>query len=148
MLEFILILFELYFPSIFYKNSNIIPAFFLLLIFFISFKYNRKKTLLIGFIIGFLKDILIQYSWFGFITLLTSIFTYAITYLVKINNINIKYMLSALLILIYFYFYYLFQFSASFIFYLELSFVKTLTTIIAYFIIILIFKKRYNFFEK
>ena len=67
MFESILILLEFYFPSIFYKTFNISPSFLLLLIIFITFKYGRKKALLIAFLFGFIKDILIQYSFFGFI---------------------------------------------------------------------------------
>ena len=148
MLESILILFELYFPSIFYKSFNITPGFFLLLILFVVFKYGRKRAILIAFLFGFIKDILIQHSWFGLMTLLTSAFAYTIGYLVKINDINIKYILFALLLLVYFYFHYLIQFSAPFTIYLELSFIRTLTTIIAYFAINLISNKRYRFFEK
>ena len=148
MLESILILFELYFPSIFYKSFNITPGFLLLLILFVVFKYGRKRAILIAFVFGFIKDILIQHSWFGLMTLLTSAFAYAIGYLVKINDINIKYILFALLLLVYFYFHYLIQLSAPFTIYLELSFIRTLTTIIAYFVINLISNKRYRFFEK
>ena len=148
MLESILILFELYFPSILYKSFNITPAFFLLLILFVAFKYGRKRAILIAFLFGFIKDILIQYSWFGFITLLTSAFAYIIGYSVKVNDIKIKYMIFTLLLLVYFYFHYLFQFSASFTVYLELSFIRTLTTIISCFAINLISNKRYRFFEK
>ena len=148
MLESILILFELYFPSIFYKSFNITPAFFLLLILFVAFKYGRKRAILIAFLFGFIKDILIQYYWFGFITLLTSVFAYIIGYSVKVNDIKIKYMIFTLLLLVYFYFYYLFQFSASFTVYLELSFIRTLTTIIPCYAINLISNKRYRFFEK
>ena len=141
MLEFLLILFELYFPSFIYKNINIAPPFFLLLIILISFKYDSKSSIIISFFIGLTKDFLIQYSWFGFITLLTSAFAYILSYIVKLNDISIKYLLSSLLILFYFYLYYLFQFSGSFIFYLELSIIKTLVTIILYYIISLIFKR-------
>ena len=148
MLESILILFELYFPSIFYKSFNITPGFFLLLIICVVFKYGRKRAILIAFLFGFIKDILIQHSWFGLITLLTSAFAFAIGYLVKINDINIKYILLIVFLLVYFYFYSLFQFSASFTIYLELSFIRTFTTIIAYFAINLISNKRYRFFEK
>ena len=148
MLESILILLEFYFPSIFYKTFNISPSFLLLLIIFITFKYGRKRALLIAFLFAFIKDILIQHSLLGFITLLTCIFAYFIGYLVKINDIKIKYLLSIFLSLVYFYFYYLFQFSAASILYLELSFMKTLVTIIAYFLINLIFSERYKFFEK
>ena len=143
MLEFLLILFELYFPIFIYKNVNISPPFFLLLIILISFKYGNRSSIIISFFIGFIKDILIQYSWFGFITLLTSAFAYILSYILKLNDISIKYVLSLLLILFYFYFYYLFQFSGSFIFYLELSLVRTLVTIISYFIIKLIFKRSF-----
>ena len=148
MLESILILFELYFPTIFYKSFNITPGFLLLLIIFIVFKYGRRKAILIAFLFGFIQDILIQHSWFGLMTLLISTFAFAIGYLVKINDINIKYILFALLLLVYFYFHYLIQFSAPFTIYLELSFIRTLTTIIAYFAINLISNKRYIFFEK
>jgi len=148
MFESILILLEFYFPSIIYKTFNISPSFLLLLIIFITFNYGQKRALLIAFLFAFIKDILIQHSLFGFITLITCIFAYFIGYLVKINDIRIKYLLSILLSLVYFYFYYLFQFSASSILYLELSFMKTLLTIIAYFLINLIFTKRYKFFEK
>ena len=148
MLEFILILFEFYFPPIFYKTFNISPSFLLLLIIFITFNYGIKRAVLIAFLFGFIKDILIQYSLFGLITLLTCIFAYCMGYLVKINDIKIKYITSFLLLLIYFYFYYLLQFSGSYILYLELSFIKTLMTAIAYFTINLIFNKRYKFFEK
>ena len=148
MLESILILCELYFPSIFYKTSNISPAFFLLLIIFIKFKYGRISAIFTAFLFGFMIDVLIQHSWFGFITLLTCVFAYFVGYLIKINNLKIKYIISILLFLLYFYFYYLIQFSGSFIDYLELSFMKSLSTIIAYCIINFIFNKRYNFFEK
>tara|TARA_B100001142_G_C14280407_1_gene634656 strand:- start:571 stop:1017 length:447 start_codon:yes stop_codon:yes gene_type:complete len=148
MLEFILILLEFYFPSIFYKTFNVTPSFLLLLIIFVAFNYGQKSAILIAFLFGFIKDILIQYSSFGLLTLLTCIFAYCIVYLIKINDIKIKYMVSFFLFLIYFYFYYLFQFSSSYILYLELSFMKTLMTIIAYFIINFIFNKRYKFFEK
>ena len=148
MLEFILILLEFYFPSIFYKTFNVTPSFLLLLIIFVAFNYGQKSAILIAFLFGFIKDILIQYSSFGLLTLLTCIFAYCIVYLIKINDIKIKYMVSFFLFLIYFYFYYLFQFSSSSILYLELSFIKTLMTIITYFIINFIFNKRYKFFEK
>ena len=148
MFESILILLEFYFPSILYKTFNVSPSFLLLLIIFITFKYGLKRALLITFLFAFIKDILIQHSLFGSITFLTCIFTYFIGFLVKINDIKIKYLISIFLSLVYFYFYYLFQFSASSILYLELSFMKTLVTIIAYFLISLIFSKRYKFFEK
>ena len=141
--EFLLILFELYFPLFIYKNVNIAPPFFLLLIILISFKYDTKSSIIISFIIGFTKDLLIQYSWFGFITLLTSAFAYILSYIVKLNDVSIKYVLSLLLILFYFYFYYLFQFSGSFIFYLELSIIRTLVTIVSYYIINIIFKRSF-----
>ena len=141
MLEFLLILFELYFPSFIYQNINISPPFFLLLIILISFKYDSKSSIIISFFIGLIKDFLIQYSWFGFITLLTSAFAYILSYIVKLNDISIKYVLSSLLILFYFYLYYLFQFSGSFIFYLELSIIRTLVTVISYYVISLIFKR-------
>ena len=146
MFEFILILFGLYFPFIFYKTINIAPDFLLLLITIVSFKDNAKHYAVVGFLIGFIKDILIQYSWFGLITLLTFIFSYAINYIAKFNDINIKYLSFILLIFIYFYFYYFFQFSASPFFYIELSFIKTFITIIGYFIINFIFNKRKRFF--
>ena len=148
MLILILILLELYFPSISYKSFNIDPAFFLLLIIFITFKYGRIKGTLIAFLFGFIIDILIQSSLFGFIALLTCIFSYMISFLIKINDIRIKYIASILLSLVYFYFYYFIQFSTSFIIYVELSFMKTLLTIIAYSLINLFFSKRYKFFEK
>ena len=148
MFESILILLEFYFPSIFYKTFNVSPSFLLLLIIFVTFNYGRKRAILVAFLFAFIKDILTQYSSFGFITLLTCIFAYFIGYLVKTNDIKIKYLVSIFLCLVYFYFYHLFQFSASSFFYLELSFMKTLLTIIAYFIINLIFTRRYKFFEK
>ena len=148
MLESILILLEFYFPFIIYKTFDVSPSFLLLLIIFVTFKYGRKRAILIAFLFAFIKDVLIQYSLFGFITLLTCVFAYFIGYLLKINDIRIKYLSSIFLCLVYFYFYYLFQFSASYIFYLELSFIKTLFTIIAYFLINLIFNTRYKFFEK
>ncbi len=147
MLACLLILLELYFPLFIYKTINISPAFFLLLIILISFKYGIKRSIIISFFIGFIKDILIQHSWFGFITLLTSAFAYILGYIVKLNGLTIRYILCILLILVYFYFYYSFQFSGSFIFYLELSIIKTLLTIISLYIINTIFKKG-HFFEK
>ncbi len=148
MLEFILILLEFYFPSIIYKTFNITPSFLLLLIIFVTFNYGQKRAVLTAFLFGFIKDVLIQHSSFGLISLLTCIFAYCIGYLVKINDIRIKYIVSFFLLLIYFYFYYLLQFSSHPILYLELSFMKTLMTLISYFIINLIFNKRYKFFEK
>ena len=148
MLILILILLELYFPSISYKSFNINPAFFLLLIIFITFRYGRTKGILIAFLFGFIIDILIQSSLFGFIVLLTCIFSYLIGFLIKINDIRIKYTVSVLLSLVYFYFYYFVQFSTSFIVYVELSFMKTLLTVITYYLINLFFSKRYKFFEK
>ena len=148
MLILILILLEIYFPSILYKSFNINPAFFLLLIIFITFRYGRTKGILIAFLFGFIIDILIQSSLFGFIVLLTCIFSYLIGFLIKINDIRIKYTVSVLLSLVYFYFYYFVQFSTSFIVYVELSFMKTLLTVITYYLINLFFSKRYQFFEK
>ena len=148
MFVLLLILLDFYFPSIFYKTININPAFFLLLIIFLNFNYSKRKALLIAFLFGFIKDVLIQYYLFGFITLLTCIFSYSIGYLVKINDIRIKYIVSILLCLVYFYFYYFVQFSSSFIVYLEFSFMKTLLTLIAYYLISLIFNKRYKIFGK
>ena len=147
MLILILILLELYFPSISYKSFNINPAFFLLLIIFITFKFGKTKGVLIAFLFGFIIDILIQSSLFGFITLLTCIFSYVIG-LIETNDIRIKYITSILLSLVYFYFYYFVQFSTSFIVYVELSFMKTLLTVIVYCLISLVFSKRYKFFEK
>ena len=148
MFEFILILFELYFPSIFYKTTNISPDFLLLLILYISFKYTRVNVLVIAFLCGFIKDILISYSWFGLIALLVTIFAYMASHLKKINSVSINYIFSSLLIFFYFYFYFLFQFSYSFIFCLELSIVKTLMTILIYFVIKVIYSRSYNYFEK
>ena len=147
MFVLLLILLELYFPSFMYRTINISPAFFLLLIIFVSFKYGIKRSIIISFFIGFTKDILIQHSWFGFVTLLTSAFGYILGYIVKLNNLTIRYISCISLILVYFYFYYLFQFSGSFIFYLELSIIKTLSTILLLYMINIIFKKG-QFFEK
>ena len=145
MFIFLLILFELYFPSIYYKNFNVNPDFLLLLVLFISFRYNAKKTILSAFFIGFIKDVLIHQSWFGFIALLTSIFAYVLNFIKKLNNIYISYLLCILLVFVYFYFYYTFQFSGGFIICVELSFIKTLITLILYFIINFIFNKRLFF---
>ena len=148
LLKFILIFFSLYFPSILYQSFDISPDFLLLLIVLISIEYDKNIYIFITFLIGLTKDFLIQYSWFGLLTILTSIFGYILIYIIEFNNMLIKYISFIFLLLVYFYFYFLFQFSGSFIFYLKLSIMKTLTTIIAYGLIDFTIKKRYNYFGK
>ena len=113
-----------------------------------SIEYDKKIYIFITFVIGLTKDFLIQYSWFGLLTILTSIFGYILIYIIEFNNMLIKYISFIFLLLVYFYFYFLFQFSYSFIFCLELSIVKTLMTILIYFVIKVIYSRSYNYFEK
>ena len=140
----ILFLLVLYFPSIEYNGIDISPDFTLLIIIIISLKSGQKSATVIGFLIGFIKDLITQYSSLGFLSLLTTCFGYSIGNLKVIRDTTMKYSLLTILIFLYFFVEYFLRYSESYFFYFKFSFIRTVSTLLVF----LILRKTFTIFFK
>ena len=144
----ILLLLHFYFPYMSYNSINISPDFLLLIIIYSSIRLDKSKLILISFIIGLLRDILTQYYFLGFISLLTTFFGYLMATTKSSKNFNFKYV--SILIFTFFYFFidYTLQYSESYFFYFKFSFIRLVVTISIFFLLNKIFTKIFKNFEK
>lgn len=102
MIPFFLLLL-LYTPIIYYNSSNLSPNFFIIIIIYCGFKYNRITIIIISFFLGIFQDFLIQYEYLGITSILIISFGYAIGNIKKIKNIYMKYIFIIISIFIFFY---------------------------------------------
>jgi len=148
MIILFLLILHFYFPSINYNSINISPDFLLIIIVISSFYLNDSKTLLLGFSIGLLKDILTQSDYLGFLTLITLIFSYGLIKIKIYKKKNIQYFSISFLMFIYFFANYFLKYSESFLFYFKFSLMQYIVTIFILFLFYLIFNERFKKNEK
>ena len=139
MLFILLIMLHLYFPALYYNDIDISPDFFLLSLIVLSMSFSNYKIILAGILIGFINDLLISTNYFGFITIIYTLFAYLLLRLniYKTNDIF------NLFIIISFYFctisIYLLRYSDSYFFYVKYSLIKLVVSFIVLFVIDKIF---------
>lgn len=135
MLFILLIILHLYFPALYYNDIDISPDFFLLSLIVLSISFSNYKIILAGILIGFINDLLISTNYFGFITIIYSLFSYLLLRLniYKTNDIF------NLFIIISFYFctvsVYLLRYSDSYFFYVKYSLIKLAVSFMVLFMI-------------
>ena len=135
MVFFLLIILHLYFPAIYYNGIDTSPDFFLLSLIVLSLNYSSYKIILVGLLIGFINDLLISTNYFGFITIIYTLFAYLLLRLniYKTNDIF------NLFLIISFYFciflMYLLRYSDSYFFYIKYSLIKVVVSFIVLFMI-------------
>ena len=148
MIILFLLILHFYFPSINYSSINISPDFLLIIIVISSFYLNDSKTLLLGFSIGLLKDILTQSDYLGFLTFITLFFSYGLIKIKIYKKKNIQYFSISFLMFIYFFANYFLKYSESHFFYFKFSLMQYIITIFILFLFYLIFNERFKKNEK
>jgi len=144
MITLLLLILHFYFPSIDYNSISISPDFLLLIIIINSFYLNDSKTLLLGFIIGLLKDILTQSDYLGFLTFVTLVFSYALIKIKIYQKKDIQYFSISFLTFFYFFINYFLKYSESYFFYFKFSLIQAILTIFILFLFYFIFNKRFK----
>ena len=144
----LLLLLYFYFPYVSYDSIDISPDFLLLVIIFSSIQLSRSRLLLLSFIIGTIKDILTQYYFFGFLSLITTIFGYSIAIFNPFKKNSFNYILMIFFIFIYFFISYNLKYSESYLFYFKFSCIKSIVTFFSFFLFNTIFIKTIQKFEK
>ena len=124
----ILLLLELYFPYVIYSGINISPDFLLIIIILLSFRLDRSRIIIISFFIGLIKDLLIQYSFFGFLSLIHTCFSYGLGNIHNIRDDRTKYFLISILIFFYFFITYQLDYPNSYILLISFSMLRTFIT--------------------
>jgi len=104
--KFILIIFgvillQILFPSIYYKNFKISPDFMLLLLTYLAFRMDRFYCVIIGFFIGILQDTISQIELFGIYAFIKSCMGFALGSLRGIVNTWPKSFIFILIVTIY-----------------------------------------------
>ena len=139
MLFVLLIILQLYFPALYYNDIDISPDFFLLSLIVLSLTISNYKIILAGILIGFINDLLITTNYFGFITIIYTLFAYL---LLRLNTYKTNDIFN-LFIIISFYFctisIYLLRYSDSYFFYVKYSLIKLAVSFIVLFMIDKIF---------
>ena len=124
MLFILLIILHLYFPALHFNDIDISPDFFLLSLIVLSLTISNYKIILAGILIGFINDLLITTNYFGFITIIYTLFAYL---LLRLNTYKTNDIFN-LFIIISFYFctisIYLLRYSDSYFFYIKYSLIK------------------------
>lgn len=140
MLYLLLILCFLFFPNISFNNINCTPNFSIILLLFSVYKFEKYIFLIIAFLIGFVIDVLTQFSLFGINMISFTVFGYFYILIYEIKNETFK----NLLILSLIFLFNLVQFSISetnsllVIFFISL--INLLSTLFTYIIISKFFK--------
>jgi rod shape-determining protein MreD len=147
MIPFFLLLL-LYTPIIYYNSSNLSPNFFIIIIIYCGFKYNRITIIIISFFLGIFQDFLIQYEYLGITSILIISFGYAIGNIKKIKNIYMKYIFIIISIFIFFYSNEFITSSENFFLIIKNSLINTFITVATYFLIRFLFRKRFFIIEK
>ncbi len=145
MINVLLILLHLYFPSIEFESINISPDFLLILIIFNSFYLSDSKTIFLGFSVGLLKDFLIMSDYLGFLTLISISFSYLIVKVKIYKNKSLHYFL--FFIFIYSYSSYFLKYSTSYSFYFKFAIIQSVVTFISFYFLRL-FTERFSKIEK
>ena len=125
----------LYFPYLGYYGIDLGPSFILILITIIGLKSGKRSATLLGFFIGLIQDLMIQYLSLGFFSLLGTCFGYSIGNIRIIRDIRMKYILIFIVFFIYSYLYFMITYSESYFFYFKFSLIKTGLTIFVFFLL-------------
>lgn len=147
MINVLLILLHLYFPSIEFESINIGPDFLLILIIFNSFNLSDSKTIFLGFSVGLLKDFLIMSDYLGFLTLISISFSYLIVKVKIYKNKSLHYFLFFIFIFIYSLSSYFLKYSISYSFYFKFAIIQSVVTFISFYFLRL-FTERFSKIEK
>ena len=95
------IILQMLFPSIYYKNFKISPDFMLLLLTYLAFRMDRFYCVIIGFFIGILQDSITQIELFGIYAFIKSCTGFALGSLRGIVNIWPKSIIFILILMSY-----------------------------------------------
>ena len=131
----------LFFPNISFNNVNYTPNFLIILLLFSINKFEKYFFLIIAFLIGFVIDLLTQFSLFGINMISFTVFGYFYILIYEIKNETFK----NLLILSLIFLFNLVQFSISetnsllMIFFISL--INLLSTLFTYIIFSNFFKE-------
>lgn len=135
MLIIFLIILQLYFPVLHYNHIDVSPNFFLTALIIFSLKYNSDKIILLGFVLGMINDILLSSNYFGFVTLLYTIFSFFLLRVDIYKSRNIYNMYTMLSFFVCIFLMYVFRYSDTYFFYCKYSLIKSLFSfLIIYFI--------------
>jgi len=135
MLIITLIILQLYFPVFHYNHIEVSPNFFLIALIIFSLKYNSDKIILLGFVLGMINDILLSSNYFGFVTLLYTIFSFFLLRVDIYKSRNIYNMYTMVSFFVCIFLMYVFRYSDTYFFYCKYSLIKSLFSfLIIYFI--------------
>ena len=101
MLYLLLILCFLFFPNISFNNINYTPNFLIILLLFSVYKFEKHIFLIIAFLIGFIIDVLTQFSLFGINMISFTVFGYFYILIYEIKNETFKNLLILSLIFLF-----------------------------------------------
>ena len=101
MLYLLLILCFLFFPNISFNNVNYTPNFLIILLLFSINKIEKPLFLILAFLIGFIVDILTQFSFFGINMISFTVFGFFYIQTYEIKNQTFKNLLILSLIFLF-----------------------------------------------
>ena len=108
-LSFIIVVLQIFIPSIIVKNLEITPDLLIIFLVYIGYYYGRFETVIIGFLFGFAQDLLTQLELIGVMTFSKSLVGYLLGTTALYRNIwnkNFRLFFIFILFILHFFIYY------------------------------------------
>jgi len=108
-LSFIIVVLQIFIPSIIVKNLEITPDLLIIFLVYIGYYYGRFETVIIGFLFGFVQDLLTQLELIGVMTFSKSLVGYLLGTTALYRNIwnkNFRLFFIFILFILHFFIYY------------------------------------------
>ena len=137
---FIVFFFQSIFPAIYFLSFKIYPDFLLIILLYFSSNNSRFASILIGFCIGFIQDLISEVELIGIYSFIKSLIGYLFGSLKKYDGFYSKKILNIFIFIIFvihFSIYYIVKFNNIFDFaiFLQLVFINSLINMFIYLIL-------------
>ena len=137
---FIVFFFQSIFPAIYFLSFKIYPDFLLIILLYFSLNNSRFATILIGFCIGFIQDLISEVELIGIYSFIKSLIGYLFGSLKKYDGFYSKKILNIFIFIIFvihFSIYYFVKFNNIFDFaiFIQLVFINSIINMFIYLIL-------------
>ena len=137
---FIVFFFQSIFPAIYFLSFKIYPDFLLIILLYFSLNNSRFATILIGFCIGFIQDLISEVELIGIYSFIKSLIGYLFGSLKKYDGFYSKKILNIfifIIFIIHFSIYYFVKFNNIFDFaiFIQLVFINSIINMFIYLIL-------------